>query len=46
VAGFAAGPVALVVTHPEYEAWTELTDVTRAALAEDLEGRTTALSLG
>jgi Protein of unknown function (DUF3501) len=35
---FAAGPVALVVEHPNYRARTELSKETRAALAEDLAG--------
>jgi hypothetical protein len=35
---FAAGPVALVVEHPNYRARTELSTETRTALAEDLAG--------
>jgi Protein of unknown function (DUF3501) len=33
---FAAGPARLVVDHPEYTVWVELTDVQRAELARDL----------
>jgi hypothetical protein len=36
VAGFAAGPVWLVVDHPEYRARIELSDEQRAELARDL----------
>ena len=35
---FAAGPVRMVVDHPEYHATTELTDEQRAELAVDLTG--------
>jgi phage baseplate assembly protein W len=46
VAAFAAGPVALAVTHPAYEARTELSAVTQEELLADLEGRTEPLPLG
>lgn len=39
VSRFAAGPVALSIRHPEYEASTELSDETVLELAADLEGR-------
>jgi uncharacterized protein DUF3501 len=37
-AAFAAGPVRMVVDHPEYQATTDLTDEQRAELAVDLSG--------
>jgi hypothetical protein len=46
VARFAAGPVALAVRHPAYEARTELAEETRQELLADLEGRTVPLALG
>ncbi len=46
VARFAAGPAALAVQHPEYEARTELRQETREELLGDLEGRTEPLDLG
>jgi len=36
---FAAAPASLVARHPEYEAETELTEETHAALLAELEGR-------
>jgi hypothetical protein len=45
VARFAAGPVALAVRHPAYEARTELAEETRQELLADLEGRTVPLAL-
>ncbi|HVN49843.1 MAG TPA: DUF3501 family protein [Acidimicrobiales bacterium] len=38
VEAFASGPVALAVTHPEYEHATDLGDDTRAELLADLRG--------
>jgi hypothetical protein len=46
VAAFAAGPVALVVEHPAYEARTELSAATQDELLADLEGRTEPLPIG
>ena len=46
VAAFAAGPVALAVAHPAYEARTELSAATRDELLADLEGRTEPLPIG
>jgi len=37
-AAFVAGPVRMVVDHPEYQATTDLTDEQRAELAVDLAG--------
>jgi hypothetical protein len=45
VARFAAGPVALAVHHPEYQARTVLDEATRLELLADLEGRTEPLDL-
>ncbi|MGH9091684.1 MAG: DUF3501 family protein, partial [Acidimicrobiales bacterium] len=45
VARFAAGPVALAVRHPAYEARTELDEETRQELLDDLRGRTERLPL-
>jgi hypothetical protein len=45
VARFAAGPVALAVRHPDYQARTELTEATRQELLADLQGRTEPLDL-
>lgn len=42
---FAAGPVALAVRHPAYEARTELGPETREELLADLEGRSEPLSI-
>jgi hypothetical protein len=46
VAQFAAGPVALVVRHSEYEARSELGEASRAELLGDLEGTTVPLPIG
>lgn len=46
VARFAAGPSALAVRHPEYEAATDLSEATRADLAADLRGEGEPLPLG
>lgn len=43
VARFAAGPVALAVRHPEYQATAELGEDTRAELLGDLRGTTEPL---
>ena len=43
---FAAGPVALAVHHPAYEARTTLAEDSQAALLSDLRGRTRPLPLG
>jgi hypothetical protein len=42
---FAAGPVALAVRHPAYEARTELAPETREELLADLEGQTEPLPI-
>ncbi len=46
VAALAAGPIALTVAHPAYEARTELSKATQDELLADLEGRTEPLPLG
>jgi hypothetical protein len=42
---FGAGPVALVSTHPAYEARTDLSEVTRAELLADLRGENEPIPL-
>ncbi|HEY5246758.1 MAG TPA: DUF3501 family protein [Acidimicrobiales bacterium] len=46
VAAFAAGPIALTVAHPAYEARAELSAATQDELLGDLEGRTEPLPIG
>ena len=46
VASFGAGPVDLIVDHPEYQARTVLSDAVREELLGDLTGRTVAIPLG
>ena len=43
---FATGTVALVSTHPAYDARCDLSAETRSALLGDLEGRIEPLPLG
>lgn len=45
VARFAAGPVALAIRHPEYQARSELAEGTRRELLADLHGRTEPLEV-
>jgi hypothetical protein len=46
IEALAAGPAALLATHPEYRARSELRDATRAELVADLEGLAALAPLG